>query len=111
TSDMDQTGAFLRPEYIDDIKLGKVGAIFNAYGADYTRKLQEMAVNETRLGIPLIFGYDVVHGHRTIFPMPLGEAASWDMDAIHNSARVAAREAAAEGLHWTFAPMVDIARD
>ena len=111
TSDMDQTGAFLRPEYIDDIKLGKVGAIFNAYGSEYTRKLQEMAVNETRLGIPLIFGYDVIHGHRTIFPMPLGEAASWDMDAIRKSAEVAAREAASEGLHWTFAPMVDIARD
>lgn len=111
TSDMDQTGAFLRPEYIDDIKLGKVGAIFNAYGSEYTRKLQEMAVNETRLGIPLIFGYDVIHGHRTIFPMPLGEAASWDMGAIRKSAEVAAREAASEGLHWTFAPMVDVARD
>lgn len=111
TSDMDQTGAFLRPEYIEDIKKGNVGAIFNAYGAEYTRKLQEMAVKETRLGIPLLFGYDVIHGHRTIFPMPLAEAASWDMDMIQRAAQVAATEATAEGLHWTFAPMVDIARD
>lgn len=111
TSDMDQTGAFLRPEYIQDVSAGKVGAIFNAYGAEYTRKLQEMAVNDTRLGIPLIFGYDVIHGHRTIFPMPIAEAASWNLDLIEQTARVAGREAAAEGLHWTFAPMVDISRD
>lgn len=111
TSDMDQTGAFLRPQYIEDIKSGKVGSIFNAYGAEYTRKLQEMAVNGTRLGIPLLFGYDVIHGHRTIFPVPLGEAASWDLKAIRKSAEIAAREAAAEGLHWTFAPMADISRD
>lgn len=111
TSDMDQTGAFLRPEYIEDIKSGNVGSIFNAYGAEYTRKLQEMAVNETRLGIPLLFGYDVIHGHRTIFPVPIGEASSWDLAAIKKSAQVAAAEASAEGLHWTFAPMADIARD
>lgn len=111
TSDMDQTGAFLRPEYIDDIRAGKVGAIFNAYGAAYTRRLQEMAVTETRLGIPLLFGYDVIHGHRTIFPMPLAEASSWDMGWIRKAAQVAAAEATAEGLHWTFAPMVDVARD
>lgn len=111
TSDMDQTGAFLRPEYLEDVRSGNVGAIFNAYGAEYTRELQEMAVNETRLGIPLIFGYDVIHGHQTIFPVPLAEAASWDLDMIEKSAGVAAREAASEGLHWTFAPMVDISRD
>ncbi|MFU8860143.1 MAG: glycoside hydrolase family 3 N-terminal domain-containing protein [Cyclonatronaceae bacterium] len=111
TSDMDQTGAFLRPEYIEDIRAGQVGAIFNAYGAEYTRYLQEMAVNETRLGIPLLFGYDVVHGHRTIFPVPLAETASWDIDLMRKTAEIAAREAAAEGLHWTFAPMVDVARD
>lgn len=111
TSDMDQTGSFLRPEYIEDIQAGNVGAIFNAYGAEYTRELQEMAVNETRLGIPLIFGYDVIHGHRTIFPVPLGEASSWNIDLMEETAQVAAREAAAEGLHWTFAPMVDISRD
>ncbi len=111
TSDMDQTGAFLRPEYKEDIRAGEVGAIFNAYGAEYTRELQEMAVNETRLGIPLLFGYDVVHGHRTIFPMPLAEASSWDLDMMEETARVAAREATAEGLHWTFAPMVDVSRE
>jgi len=110
TSDMDQTGAFIRKEYIQDIKDGKVGSIFNAYGATYTRKLQEMAMN-TRMKIPLLFGYDVIHGHRTIFPVPLAEAASWDLQAIQLSARIAATEAAAEGLHWTFAPMCDISRD
>lgn len=111
TSDMDQTGAFLRTEYIEDIKAGNVGAIFNAYGSEYTRSLQEMAVNETRLGIPLLFGYDVVHGHRTIFPVPLAEASSWDLEMMQKTAETAAREAASEGLHWTFAPMLDISRD
>jgi beta-glucosidase len=111
TSDIDVTGPTMRENYKEDIKAGRVGAIFNAYGAAYTRKLQEIAVKETRLHIPLLFGYDVVHGHRTIFPMPLGEAASWDLAAIEKSARVAADEASAEGLHWTFAPMCDIARD
>lgn len=111
TSDYDVTGPTIRENYKDDIKSGRVGAIFNAYGAAYTRKLQEIAVKETRLGIPLLFGYDVIHGHRTIFPISLGEAASWDLKAIEQSARVAAAEASAEGLHWTFAPMCDIARD
>ncbi|HTJ50696.1 MAG TPA: beta-glucosidase BglX [Cyclobacteriaceae bacterium] len=111
TSDYDVTGPTIREGYKDDIKAGKVGAIFNAFGADYTRKLQEMAVKETRLHIPLLFGYDVIHGHKTIFPVPLGEAASWDMNAIYKSARIAGDEASAQGLHWTFAPMCDIARD
>jgi beta-glucosidase len=111
TSDMDQTGAFIRKEYEEDIKKGEVGAIFNAYGADYTRKLQKLAVENTRLGIPLLFGYDVIHGHRTIFPVPLAEASSWDLTMIERTARIAAEEASAEGLHWTFAPMADVARD
>ena len=111
TSDYDVTGPTIREGYKEDIKAGKVGAIFNAFGADYTRKLQEMAVKETRLHIPLLFGYDVIHGHKTIFPVPLGEAASWDMDAIYKAARIAGDEASAQGLHWTFAPMCDIARD
>jgi beta-glucosidase len=111
TSDWDVTGPTMREGYKDDIKKGRVGAIFNAFTAKYTRELQEMAVKETRLHIPLLFGYDVIHGHRTIFPIPLGAAASWDMDAIEKSDRIAAEEASAEGLHWTFAPMVDIARD
>ncbi|HLT90155.1 MAG TPA: beta-glucosidase BglX [Woeseiaceae bacterium] len=111
TSSMDVTGPTLREGYRESVAAGDVGAIFNAYGADYTRSLQTLAVEETRLGIPLLFGYDVVHGFRTIFPIPLAEAASWDLEAIERSARVAATEAAAAGLHWTFAPMVDIARD
>jgi beta-glucosidase len=111
TSDYDVTGPSIRENYKDDIKAGRVGAIFNAFGSDYTRKLQEIAVRETRLHIPLLFGYDVIHGHRTIFPIPLGEAATWDLAAIQQSARIAADEASAEGLHWTFAPMCDIARD
>ncbi len=111
TSDNDVTGPTIRENYKEDIKTGKVGAIFNAFGADYTRKLQEIAVKETRLHIPLLFGYDVIHGQRTIFPIPLGEAASWDLDAMEKSARIAAEEASAEGLHWTFAPMCDISRD
>jgi beta-glucosidase len=111
TSDMDQTGAFIRKEYEEDIKQGRVGSIFNAYGAEYTRKLQKMAVENTRMKIPLLFGYDVIHGHRTIFPMPLAEAASWDLEIIEKSARIAAIEATAEGLHWTFAPMADVSFD
>jgi len=111
TSDWESTGPTMRDSYRADIAAGRVGAIFNAYTAAYTRELQRMAVEETRLGIPLLFGYDVVHGHRTIFPISLGEAASWDMAAVELSARVSAQEATAEGLHWTFSPMVDIARD
>nr|MCU0383276.1 glycoside hydrolase family 3 C-terminal domain-containing protein [Cyclobacteriaceae bacterium] len=94
-----------------DIKNGDVGAIFNAYGASYTRQLQQLAVENTRLKIPLLFGYDVIHGHKTIFPIPLAESCSWDLEMMQRSARIAAEEATAEGLHWTFAPMVDIARD
>ena len=94
-----------------EIRAGRVGSFLNVYGADYTRRAQEVAVNESRLGIPLIFGYDVVHGFRTVFPVPLAETASWNLDAAQEAARIAAREAAAVGIHWTFAPMVDIARD
>lgn len=111
TSDLTTTGPTIRDDYVPLIKAGKVGALFNAYGTDYTRKLQKMAVEETRLGIPLLFGYDVIHGFRTIFPIPLGIGASWDPDLAELSARVSAREASAAGLHWTFAPMIDVARD
>lgn len=111
TSDWESTGPTMRDSYKEDIRAGKVGNIFNAYTAKYTRELQAMAVEGTRLKIPLMFGYDVIHGHRTIFPISLGEAASWDMAAIEKSARVSAQEASAEGIHWTFSPMVDIARD
>ena len=108
TSDWDVTGPSIRDGYVDDIRAGKCGNIFNAYTAEYTRKLQEIAVKETRLGIPLLFGYDVIHGFRTIFPINLGISASWDPELIRESARIAAREAAAAGLHWTYSPMCDI---
>jgi beta-glucosidase len=108
TSDWDVTGPTLRSGYMDDIRKGNCGNIFNAHTAAYTRQLQKIAVEESRLGIPLLFGYDVIHGHKTIFPISLGESASWDLEAIEKAARVAAIEAAASGLHWTFAPMCDI---
>ena len=111
TSTWSTTGPTMRDGYERDIRAGRVGAIFNAFTAEYTRELQDMAVEETRLGIPLLFGYDVIHGHRTIFPISLGEAASWDLGAIERAARISAVEASAEGVHWTFSPMVDVARD
>ena len=92
------------------IKKGMLGSMLNVTGVDHTRTLQEIAM-QSRLKIPLLFGQDVIHGYRTTFPIPLGEAASWDLKAIEQSARIAAIEAAAAGVHWTFAPMVDIARD
>jgi beta-glucosidase len=95
----------------DHLRMGMVGAVLNVKGAENVRKLQEIAVKETRLGIPLLFGFDVIHGLKTIFPVPLAEAASWDLAAIEHAARVAAVEASAAGINWTFAPMVDITRD
>jgi beta-glucosidase len=92
------------------IRGGGVGSFLNVIGEE-ARELQRMAVEESRLGIPLIFGRDVIHGFRTIFPIPLGQAATFDPDVVREGARVAAREAAALELHWTFAPMIDIARD
>lgn len=94
----------------DRVRQGKVGSYLNVTGAVRTRSLQEIAM-QSRLRIPLLFAQDVVHGYRTIFPIPLAEAASWDIPAIEQTARIAAVEAAASGIHWTFAPMVDIARD
>jgi beta-glucosidase len=94
----------------DQIRRGRLGSMLNVTGVEHTRQLQEIAMN-SRLKIPLLFGQDVIHGYRTTFPIPLAEAASWDLDAIESSARVAGREAASAGVHWTFAPMVDIARD
>src|SRR5947208_3180219 len=99
------------PEQLDLVRKGLVGSFLNLTGAAATRDAQRIAVTESRLHIPLIFGHDVIHGYRTIFPIPLGEAASWDPEAVEAAAHVAAREAAAAGVHWTFAPMVDIARD
>jgi beta-glucosidase len=92
------------------IKNGMVGSMLNVMGVDKTRKLQELAL-QSRLHIPLIFGQDVIHGFRTTFPIPLAETASWDLGLMEKSARIAATEAAAYGIHWTFAPMIDISRD
>ncbi|MBX7109934.1 MAG: beta-glucosidase BglX [Chitinophagales bacterium] len=111
TSDWDVTGPTVRSNYLGDIRSGRMGSIFNAYTVKYNLELQRTAVEQTRLHIPLLFGYDVIHGHRTIFPIPLAEACSWDLQAMERSARIAATEASAEGINWTFAPMVDIARD
>ncbi|MDD3721386.1 MAG: beta-glucosidase BglX [Lutibacter sp.] len=111
STDWEKTGPSINDNYKKLIEEGKVGNIFNAYTAKFTRELQQLAVENTRLGIPLLFGYDVIHGHRTIFPISLGESSSWDLKAIENGARIAATEASAEGIHWTFAPMVDISRD
>src|SRR5881296_4194356 len=99
------------PEQLELVRKGLVGSFLNLTGAAATRDAQHIAVTESRLHIPLIFGQDVIHGYRTIFPIPLGEAASWDPEAVQAAAHVAAKEAAAAGVHWTFAPMVDIARD
>lgn len=107
----DVTGPRVSEDVEQKIIEGNVGGVFNTYTAVAARKLQELAVNGSRLGIPLIFGFDVVHGHRTIFPVPLGLSACWDMELIELSARIAAEEASAEGLNWTFSPMVDITRD
>jgi beta-glucosidase len=95
---------------VDDVKQGKIGSMLNITGVQHTRALQEAAM-QSRLKIPLLFGQDVIHGFRVTFPIPLAEAASWDTVAIERAARIAATEAAASGIHWTFAPMVDIARD
>jgi beta-glucosidase len=94
-----------------DLKKGLVGSMLNVKGVADVKALQKIAVEQTRLGIPLLFGFDVIHGYKTISPIPLAEAASWDLQAIQKSAAIAAEEAAAVGINWTFAPMVDISRD
>ena len=94
----------------DSIRAGQVGSMLNVLGTRYTRQHQELAM-QSRLGIPLLFAQDVIHGYKTTFPIPLAESSSWDLAAIERSARIAATEAAASGIHWTFAPMVDISRD
>src|SRR5438477_7793045 len=93
------------------IRKGQIRGIFGINGPDKIRQAQDIAVNNSRLHIPLFFGLDVIHGHRTIFPIPLGLSCSWDMPMIEQSAHIAATEAAADGLNWAYSPMVDIARD
>ncbi|MFZ0390938.1 MAG: beta-glucosidase BglX, partial [Calditrichia bacterium] len=100
-----------RAQYRRFISEGTVGSFLGISGVDHLQELQKIAVGKSRLGIPLLFAEDVIHGYRTIFPVPLAEACSWDTAAVRSTARIAAKEAAAAGIHWTFAPMVDIARD
>lgn len=105
------TGLGLAEDMQDQIRTGKVGSILNETDAEIVNELQRIAVKESRLGIPLIFGRDVIHGFKTIFPIPLGQAASWNPQIAEDGARVAAQEATATGIRWTFAPMIDISRD
>ena len=93
------------------IRAGGIGSVINEVNVDTVNELQRIAVQETRLGIPLLIGRDVIHGFRTIFPIPLGQAASWNPDLVRQGARIAALEAATAGVNWTFAPMIDITRD
>ena len=107
----DVTGPLLSQGVEQKIEKGWVGGVFNTYTPDAVRNLQDIAVKKSRLKIPLLFGYDVIHGHKTIFPIPLGLSTSWDLPLIERTARAAAEEATADGLNWVFSPMVDIARD
>jgi beta-glucosidase len=111
TGGMAITGSVTNNGIGDGVKKGSIGGIFGLYGTQQVRQMQEAAVKGSRLHIPLIFGLDVIHGHRTIFPIPLGMSATWDLGIIEHAAHIAAKEATAEGLNWVFSPMVDIARD
>jgi len=111
TTDWGSTGPTIREGYKNDIRSGACGNLFNSHTVGFVRDLQRVAVEETRLKIPLLFGFDVIHGYKTIFPIPLAEAGSWDLDAIEKSSRIASAEASAAGLNWTYAPMVDISRE
>jgi beta-glucosidase len=109
--DSPETGPHAATGTTDEVRSGHIGSFLGVLGAETTRRLQRIAVEETRLHIPLLFGSDVIHGFRTIFPVPLGEAASWDVALAERCARVSALEATAHGVQWDYAPMVDIARD
>ncbi len=111
TADLAVTGPGMPADYMAELKKGRLGSMLNLFGAPLMRQVQKVAVEETRLGIPLFFGFDVVHGHRTVFPIPLAEAAAFDPDLWEKTARIAAIEAAADGLTLTFAPMLDVSRD
>lgn len=106
-----ETGPVLSEQYRDMIFESKLGGVFNAHTVEHTLDLQRIAVEETRLGIPLLFAFDVIHGHRTIFPVPLAESATWDTEMIKKASRIASMEASAAGLHWTFTPMIDVSPD
>lgn len=105
------TGAVSSSDIADKVKAGKVGGVFNIRSVTKIKELQQFAVNNTRLHIPLLFGMDVIHGYKTIFPIPLGMSATWDMELVKRSASIAASEASADGIQWTFSPMVDLTRD
>src|SRR3984885_5121601 len=105
------TGSVVNKGVEEKIKKGDIGGVFGIYGAEDVKKIQDIAVKTSRLHIPLIFGLDVIHGHQTVFPIPLGLSCSWDTALIEKSARIAGTEASADGLDWVFSPMVDIARD
>ena len=105
------TGTAKSSDIAGKIKAGQVGGLFNLKGVDKIKEVQRIAVEQSRLHIPLIFGMDVIHGYETVFPIPFALSMSWDMDAIRNSARIAAVEATADGIAWTFSPMVDICRE
>lgn len=107
----DVTGAIMPDDYREYLRKGMVGSILNGYTVAGIRLLQSEALEHSRLKIPVLFGYDVVHGYCTIFPIPLGESCTWDLELMRRSAAIAAEEAAAGGINWTFAPMVDITRD
>jgi beta-glucosidase len=105
------TGAVSSSDIAEKVKAGKVGGVFNIRSVTKIKELQEFAVKNTRLHIPLLFGMDVIHGYKTIFPIPLAMSATWDMPLIERSAQIAASEASADGIQWTFSPMVDLTRD
>ena len=111
TVGFDVTGPLLSQGVEEKIKKGLVGGVFNTFTPKAVKKLQDIAVKETRLKIPLLFGYDVIHGHRTIFPINLGLASTWNPELVEKTARAAAEEASADGLNWVYSPMVDITRD
>lgn len=111
TSGWDVTGPKLRDDYMDELRAGRAGNLFNAHTVAYAKELQRIAVEETSLGIPLLFGLDVIHGYKTTYPIPLAESCTWDLDIIEKTARLSAKEATAAGVNWAYNPMVDIARD
>ena len=111
SGDWNNTGPYVTSDNMKFIKEGNLGSMLNVYTSKGTKELQKIAVEQTRLGIPLLFGYDVIHGFKTIFPINLGIASSWDLEGVEEVARISAEEASASGVHWTFAPMIDIARD
>lgn len=105
------TGPIMSDDFQPYLEKGLIGSIFNATSVEGIRRFQQIAVEETRLGIPILFGQDVIHGYKTIFPMPLAESSSWDLELMQETARIGALEAASDGINWTFAPMVDLGRD